>query len=117
VQRHVVERQLHVVAGAVGERHVVELDLPPQPRSSTASGRSVSCAARPAARRSCPARPSRTGSRVDLRELADRVEEPVERRQEADEHADRHVAVDHLQAADEQDADRGQRADELDPGK
>ena len=44
--------------------------------------------------------------RVDLRELADRVEEPVQRGDEADEHADLDVAVDHLRAADQQQRDR-----------
>ena len=59
-------------------------------------------------------RHARLVGRVDLRELADGVEEPVERGDEAHEHADLDVAVDGLAAADDDDADRGDGRHELD---
>ena len=59
-------------------------------------------------------RHARLVGRVDLRELADGVEEAVERGDEADEHADLDVAVDRLAPADDEDADGGHGRHELD---
>ena len=60
---------------------------------------------------------ARLVGRVQLRELLDRVEEVVQRRHECDEHADRHVALDRLDAAVEQDPGGGQRRQQLDTGE
>ena len=52
--------------------------------------------------------------RVELRQRLDRVEEVVQRRDERDQHADRHVAVDRLDAAVEQDPGGRERRQQLD---
>ena len=57
---------------------------------------------------------ARLVGRVELRELLDRVEEEVQRGDEADDDADLDVAVDRLQAAVQEDRDRRQRAEQLD---
>ena len=52
--------------------------------------------------------------RVELRQRLDRVEEVVQRGDEGDQHADRHLAVDRLQAAVEQDPRGRERRQQLD---
>ena len=114
-QVDVVERELRAVVGAVGEGHVVEGDLAADVRELPRV-RAVGQLGLLVEQLEDLVQRGHAGlvGRVDLRELADRVEEAVERGQEADEHADGDVALDGLRAADEQDEDRRQRAEELD---
>ena len=89
-QVDVVERELRALVGAVGERHVVEGDLAADARRGRrASGASDEVGLLVEQLEDLvQRRHAGLVGRVDLRELLDRVEEPVERGEEADEHAD-----------------------------
>ncbi len=107
VQRDVAQRVAALALVAVGEDHVVELDLAAQApelervRALDEVGLLVEQLEDLVERRH-----ARLVGRVELRELLDRVEEVVQRGDERDEHADRHLALDRLDAAVEQDARR-----------
>jgi hypothetical protein len=96
-KRHVLQRVLRRIARSVAKRDVLEADLATDARQLDRA-RPVGQVGRLVEQLEDLVERGHAGliGRVDLRELADRVEEPVERRDEAHEHADLDVAVDRL---------------------
>ena len=103
------------LALAVGEDHVVELDLAADPAELDRVGRVAQLGLlveqlEDLVQRRHP----RLVGRVELRQRLDRVEEVVQRGDERHQHADRDLAVDRLDAAVEQDPGGREPAQQLD---
>ena len=115
LQRQVLQRPHRVLAGAVGEADVAQLDLAAQAAELDRVGRVDEVGLLVEQVEDLVER-GHAGlvGRVELRELLDRVEEEVQRRDEGDDDAGRDVALDRLHAAVEQDPDGRDRAEQLD---